>query len=392
MGLYKSIAETPMQKLMYDQGEDRWLCTRLLLAGGRIEFEAGSVCDTFAPEDLATFYKQRRRWGPSTTANIWELITNAKKAMSNPSISVFYLIYHAVMMFMALIGVSTTAMMISQALEFAATGGAVFEDEVNVWAEIWPKLVVFLPILIYFILCGMESMRDYQLKAASWLSAAYSFLMLYVLIALLVQGIRCPFNPTFIFFCFMAAIMIISAILHGEFVTLMCGVVYWLCIPSCFIFLQIYSLANMNDVSWGTRQSGGGSGGDPRSFWDRLCCKPIPEEEPKEKISEKESEDAKKQFDRMQTVRKKQQSQKRWTQKTKRTKTQGITNLAKKAKLSLKQMNSNTGDKDTIEAISNNLSNKKYLKQSTNFEEFQYVPIDKNKLVIFSRFQEFLKS
>ena len=90
-------------------------------------------------------------------------------------------------MFMALIGVSTTAMMISQALEFAATGGAVFEDEVNVWAEIWPKLVVFLPILIYFILCAMESMRDYQLKAASWLSAAYSFLMLYVLIALLVQ-------------------------------------------------------------------------------------------------------------------------------------------------------------------------------------------------------------
>ena len=93
MALYKSIAETPMQKLMYDQGEDRWLCTRLLLAGGRIEFEAGSDCDTFAPEDLATFYKQRRRWGPSTTANIWELISNSKKAMQNPSISIFYLIH-----------------------------------------------------------------------------------------------------------------------------------------------------------------------------------------------------------------------------------------------------------------------------------------------------------
>ena len=56
------------------KGEDRWLCTRILLAGGRIEFEGGSDCDTFAPEDLATFYKQRRRWGPSTTANIYELI------------------------------------------------------------------------------------------------------------------------------------------------------------------------------------------------------------------------------------------------------------------------------------------------------------------------------
>ena len=223
MALYKSVAETPMQKLMYDQGEDRWLCTRLLLAGGRIEFEAGSDCDTFAPEDLSTFYKQRRRWGPSTTANIWELISNSKKAMSNPSISIFYLIYHGTMMFMALIGVSTTAMMISQALEFAATGGAVFEDEVNVWAEIWPKLVVGIPILFYIILCGFESMRPYQLKAASWLAAAYSLLMLYVLVAVLVQGIRCPYNPTFMFFVFMAAVMIIAALLHGELVTLLCG-------------------------------------------------------------------------------------------------------------------------------------------------------------------------
>ena len=57
MAKYKSIANTPMQKLMYDQGEDRWLCTLILLAGGRIEFEAAAHCLTYAPEDLATFYK-----------------------------------------------------------------------------------------------------------------------------------------------------------------------------------------------------------------------------------------------------------------------------------------------------------------------------------------------
>ena len=39
-------------KLMYDQGEDRWLCTLMLLTGGRIEYEAGSHCLTFAPEEL----------------------------------------------------------------------------------------------------------------------------------------------------------------------------------------------------------------------------------------------------------------------------------------------------------------------------------------------------
>ena len=34
--------------------------------------------------------------------------------------------------------------------------------------------------------------------------------------------------------------------------------VYWASIPSCFILLQIYSIANLNDCSWGTRQAGGG--------------------------------------------------------------------------------------------------------------------------------------
>ena len=60
MAMYKSIANTPLQKLQYDQGEDRWLCTLMLTAGGRIEFEASSHCNTFAPEDLDTFYKQAR--------------------------------------------------------------------------------------------------------------------------------------------------------------------------------------------------------------------------------------------------------------------------------------------------------------------------------------------
>ena len=62
-----------MINYVFDAKDDDTM-TRILLAGGRIEFEGGSDCDTFAPEDLATFYKQRRRWGPSTTANIYELI------------------------------------------------------------------------------------------------------------------------------------------------------------------------------------------------------------------------------------------------------------------------------------------------------------------------------
>ena len=36
-------------------------------------------------EDLETFYKQRRRWGPSTTANVYQLILNQREARKNNS-------------------------------------------------------------------------------------------------------------------------------------------------------------------------------------------------------------------------------------------------------------------------------------------------------------------
>ena len=52
-------------------------------------------------------------------------------------------------------------------------------------------------------------------------------------------------------------IHVLTAILHWDFGTLVCGIFYWIGIPSYFIFLQIYMIANINDVSWGTRGSGG---------------------------------------------------------------------------------------------------------------------------------------
>lgn len=36
---------------------------------------------------------------------------------------------------------------------------------------------------------------------------------------------------------------------------LLYGVVYYITIPSMYLLLLIYSLFNMNDVSWGTREN-----------------------------------------------------------------------------------------------------------------------------------------
>ena len=82
--------------------------------------------------------------------------------------------------------------------------------------------------------------------------------MILLTVALFVAGGECPFNLTAIFLIFMACIHLLAGLIHFDLVTLMCGLVYWVGIPSCFIFLQIYMVTNINDVSWGTRSSGGG--------------------------------------------------------------------------------------------------------------------------------------
>ena len=56
-------------------GEDRWLCTLLLQQGYRVEYCAAADALTYAPEGFDEFYNQRRRWSPSTMANIMDLLS-----------------------------------------------------------------------------------------------------------------------------------------------------------------------------------------------------------------------------------------------------------------------------------------------------------------------------
>lgn len=46
----------------------------MLQQGHKIEYVAASDALTYAPEDFDEFYNQRRRWSPSTMANIIDLL------------------------------------------------------------------------------------------------------------------------------------------------------------------------------------------------------------------------------------------------------------------------------------------------------------------------------
>lgn len=94
MKKYTTRSSEARHYVQYDQGEDRWLCTLLLQKGYRVEYSAASDAYTHCPEGFNEFYNQRRRWMPSTTANILDLLMNYKSTVSvNDNISMLYILY-----------------------------------------------------------------------------------------------------------------------------------------------------------------------------------------------------------------------------------------------------------------------------------------------------------
>lgn len=105
------------------------------------------------------------------------------------------------------------------------------------------------------------------------LSIVYAFVMLAVLVATTSQIImesesshptvprltyRIPgvLAPTSLFIVTMVGIFAGAALLHPqECSNIVHGTVFFLLIPSTYVFLSLYSLINLNVINWGTREA-----------------------------------------------------------------------------------------------------------------------------------------
>lgn len=102
---------------LFNTGEDRWLCTLLLKQGWKVEYCAESDAYTFAPEGFYEFFNQRRRWTPSTMANILDLIVDWKNVTkNNENISFPYIVYQVFLFVSTLITPGTIFMLILGAI------------------------------------------------------------------------------------------------------------------------------------------------------------------------------------------------------------------------------------------------------------------------------------
>ncbi|XP_068431907.1 chitin synthase chs-2-like isoform X2 [Clinocottus analis] len=283
MKRYTMKSAKAIHYIQYDQGEDRWLCTLLLKQGWRVEYNAASDAYTNAPEDFKEFFNQRRRWGPSTMANIADLVGfTTMISKRNPSISRAYMLYQLMNLVASILAPSTVILMIAGSL--------------TVLFDIHPSAALVLAAVppIIFLGVSFKLKADTQINIAAILSVIYAFLMMVVGISIsgnmVTEGTL--LTPSSIFLISLVCFYLFTALLHPQEIGLVCyGVIYLISIPSAYLLLSIYSMVNMNNVSWGTRETApaagaaGGAGPQTKSqkaksaimrFFSRSkCCRKL---------------------------------------------------------------------------------------------------------------------
>lgn len=173
---YSSEVSGASEFLTKDMGEDRWLCTLLIERGWRLEYCAISEDYTYCPESFDEFFKQRRRWVPSTLANLMLLISQAGSiTRGNDTVSILFILFQTIMVFSTAISPATVILIITSGLGSAyhiPDGG-----------QITIIVVMVLVSVGYGLICIYTSQKT-QLDIAKLLTFIFAIVM-----AVVVAGI-----------------------------------------------------------------------------------------------------------------------------------------------------------------------------------------------------------
>ena len=257
---YSSQVTSAAEFLTKDMGEDRWLCTLLIESGWRLEYAALSENSTYCPESFNEFFNQRRRWVPSTMANLMQLIANSGKiAGKNDSISYLFVLYQVIIIFSTAVSPATVILIVASGL-FTA-----YQVNVHISIGILSAIsVLYGLVCIYFP-------EKIQLGIAKVLTVAFVIIMAAAFTGIVAETfsfLQPSDNPNAtiesefieaisvdaVYLWGFSLIVIICGLMHpSEFLVLLHFVWYILALPSAYLLLLIYSAGNLNNRSWGTR-------------------------------------------------------------------------------------------------------------------------------------------
>lgn len=304
---YSGEAESAVDFLCKDMGEDRWLTTLLVEKGYKMEYCAFSNVYTHCPDEFEEFFKQRRRWLPSTVANQILILSRTWKFRNqNDFITIFFLLYQLLLLFSTAIAPSTVILLISSAVNiFGLQNSSTFDKATSTSEAVFDinailiNTVLALICVAFGILCVKASQKT-QLTTAKVLTFIFSLLMTVSLASLTssviidaVEGLKSPksgssasgygpptvnsstiqsqdpespFSQTTMYVVLLTVIFFVTAFLHfREVVYIMHSMIYFLALPGAYIFLLIYAATNLDSQSWGTRE---GKSKEEKTFFD----------------------------------------------------------------------------------------------------------------------------
>lgn len=89
------------------------------------------------------------------------------------------------------------------------------------------------------------------------LGTLFAFVMISMILGTVARILNSPLvNPSGVLLYTIVVVFIVAAVLHPrEFNCLYAGLLYYIGVPVAFVLLNIYAIVNLNNVSWGTRET-----------------------------------------------------------------------------------------------------------------------------------------
>ena len=254
--------------LKYDMGEDRLLCTLMLLNQAHIRYVPSATALTYCPEEFEEFFNQRRRWIASTLANMVELFAHIDLLLKSKSFTYIYLAVQMVILLSGVVSIAIILLLLTDSLI------VVFHFNRFLSLAIWLSLaIVYCLSMFYFEnpKFSKETQDAYKINISKLYTILVTLGNIVVIVAISSTAIHDPLNVASFMVYFLLFSMLVAFVLHpDEFFLILYFPVYVLFLPAAYLVLPLYAFCNMVDTRWGTRNVVDASGSSTDSEY--LTC------------------------------------------------------------------------------------------------------------------------
>lgn len=231
-------------------GEDRYLTTLLISRGYNIRYVPNAIAKTYAPDKISSYLIQQRRWFQSTFFNQIELLFFYKNSFLKSSrwgfiqwINTFLkLVYY-------LLSIGTVSVIISQ--------GQFFNN-------LFPPICIALGVWLYSVIFSFSVMNSSMKRTYLWIMFnffLFTFIFYYGMLSGILELIK-EFDKNLITYMTLFLISFIPSfelyIIFNfsppkEWLKLFLGFILYRFFCGLSPLIMLYTLANIDNRSWGTR-------------------------------------------------------------------------------------------------------------------------------------------